>query len=104
MRENWPKLISRLPKQLTFSQAANILLLPYGTVRDNLKRHGYEHRDGRSLRWVFRKARSKVPVDTCDWTRSNVVLAKKYGVSREYIRRLREHLGIPKVGGRGIRI
>lgn len=101
MKSDWKKLIEKLPPMLTFSQAANMLLMPYTTVRLNLKRHGYKNRDGRNLRYVFRPAHSKVAWHDVDWTLSNVALSKKYRTSREYVRRMRNRLGKPFVESRG---
>lgn len=99
--QDWPKLISKLPKNLTFTQAANMLLLPYSATRKALLQHGYKFLDGRSLRWAFRTPPSCVKWGRVDWSQSNVMLAEKYQISREYVRQMRDRFNQPKVEARG---
>lgn len=101
MKADWPDMIEALPPNLTLSQAAQLLHRPYASVRHNLIRLNYPWRDGRSLRFAFGQPVSRVPWEKVNWRLSNIVIAHRYRVSRELVRRIRNRLGKPFVEARG---
>lgn len=88
------EVIRRSPKPLTISQIAQRLRVPYHSARRLVLKFRYKARDGRANgqdhRRIFHPGKA-------DWRRSNVELARKFGVSRERVRKLRERFGIAKV-------
>jgi hypothetical protein len=94
----WKSFFDTLNPGLTLTEIARRLGKPHSTIRSAALRARYAFTDGR--RYGQQPNRRFVPEDA-DWSRSNVELSRKYGVSRERIRFLRTELGHPKVGKRG---
>ena len=96
---DWKILVKALPKGLTVSEAKDIVGADFSTVRLALIRHGYKAKDGR----VGNDKSSQRVIDPkkVNWKLSNVELGRRYGVSRERFRQLREREGKPRVESRG---
>lgn len=100
-RLNSRSLIESLPPGLTIWQAAAMLRQSYSRVRNLMLRFHYLPLDGRRLRWKLAPPRTRVPWDRVNWRLSNIVLATRYRVSREIVRRMRNRLQKPFVESRG---
>lgn len=94
----WKSLIASLPPGLSFSEAAVRLCMDYQAVRNAIRRYGYKAVDGRrfspnkNIQFWYKDV---------NWQKSNVVIAREHGVSREMVRRIRKRLGHPRVESRG---
>ena len=97
---NWKAAIKTLPPGLTPREAASRLGLPYHSVRAALRLNGYRAADARTL---VQNSRRKLIPDRIKWTMSNADIARRFGVSREAVRQLRNELGKPFVESRGYR-
>lgn len=98
MKFNWKARIARLPRRLSYAQAAKRIGKPYQTVRKQLIAHRYQTINGhRTAKWRTRK----INVSAIDWRRSNVEIARDLLCSRERIRKIRLTLGKPFVESRG---
>lgn len=98
MAQNAPVKKLRLPKGLSYGEAARRLGLDYQACRKLLLEQGYRATDGRTY---AQNGKRRFPAEDADWTRSNVWLARRYGVSRNLVRMWRDRLGKPKVESRG---
>lgn len=103
MYRNAAALIDSLPPNLTVWQAAAMLRQPYARMRKMMQRTGYQALDGRKLRWRLNPIKYRVPWTKINWHLSNIVIAQRYGVSREIVRRMRKRLGMGFVESRGRR-
>lgn len=101
-RASWERLISSLPPNLSQIAAAKYLGQKATTTRYWMVKLGYKFNDGRSNCWPTkrRKKITRLPVNRVDWDLPNVVIAKRFNVSRERVRQVRDELQLPKIGGR----
>lgn len=95
---HWKQLIESLPPGLSFSEASIRLCLDYQAVRNAIRRYEYKAIDGRR---ISQNNNRKCWYDDVDWKKSNIVIAREHGVSRELVRRIRKRLGHPRVESRG---
>lgn len=104
-RLSWKLLVSTLPPGLTIAEASRRLRRPYWGTLEAIHRYGYEYSDGRRFRWsdsrLARKRGYRFNPLKADWSKSNIALAKRFGVSRERVRIVRRNLGLPFVESRG---
>lgn len=90
--------IRRLPRGLTFTEGARRLGISYQKGRRLMQRAGYPAVDGR--KYSQHAHRKFVPEDA-DWSKSNIALAREWGVTRERVRSLRAIHRKPFVESRG---
>lgn len=95
----WAMSIMMLPDGLTLTQAAKRLgkCYPYASIK--LKQHGYKILETRG---GFKGKRKLTPaiIRRIDWSKSLAALGRKYDVSRERMRQVRNEQSKPKVNGR----
>lgn len=98
----WQSVLEQLPPNLSQAEAARFLGLKHTTVRRWLILLGYQFKDGRASSWTIRRRRSQMKfiAERADWSLPNIVIAKKFKVSRERVRQVRAELGKKKVNGR----
>lgn len=92
-REDWRRAIKQLPAGLTANDAAKHIGRGYSSVLFWLRHFGYRYRDGRGSAWNHRrkiKASKVKQPSKINWTLPNVKIARKYGISRERARQLRQ--------------
>lgn len=94
--KKWKDLLRALPKGLTFIEVSRRLGMPYQRVRLAIHRHRYRASDGRRF-----CCPRKIPVESIDWSESNASIARRFGVTRERIRVLRNREKKPFVESRG---
>ena len=92
--------IKKLPKGLSYVEAARRLGHEYSSARVALKEMKYPATDGRGQSKTRRQAVLK-QFAGADWRMSNIGLALQFGVSREWVRQVREMVGAPFVEARG---
>lgn len=95
--EVWNRMISALPQGLTVEQAAKVFRRSPRVTRQRLLMAGYSPSKKRGVENLPAR------VINADWTLPNVVLARRWGLSRERVRQYRNLLGHPKVECRGKR-
>ncbi len=96
---DWKKLIRTIPRRSTYEEAAALLGQSYHMTRYWMIRFGKKaRRKNNGLRPETRRLCKKA-----DWSKSNIVIAAEFGVTRERIRQIRERIGKPKVEARGRR-
>ncbi len=83
--------IKSLPPDLSVSQVAKILRLSYARAHPLIRKAGYQFRTW----YLFQKVASH-QWDETDWSLSDAQIARDLGVSRERVRQVRQHRGIPK--------
>jgi hypothetical protein len=90
----WADLIGSLPPGLTLAAAARKLGLKYATVRHWILKCNYAYRDGRAGPWskARRMPRTIMDPDKVDWTQSNIIIARRFKISRERVRQVRNRL------------
>lgn len=102
--KQWQREISSLPKNLTLFKASRRLRVCYPYASVKLKQHGYKVLETRGGFHGTPKL-SKAVIRRINWKLPNATIAenlkrKKRKVSREWIRRIRQEQGQPKVNGR----
>lgn len=95
---NWKDLIDCLPPGLTFSEAAKRLGKDYQAVRYAIIRHGYPAADGRRFSQNASRALDPAKVD---WSLSNIEIARRLGISKQRVSKVRKQLNLPLVESRG---
>lgn len=90
---NWSAAIAQLPPRLSIRRAARALKASYNFTRLLLLRHGYAY--VKEHAWGQRERRKFNP-NRINWSKhtNNAALAKKYGMSRERVRQLRQKLSV----------
>lgn len=87
-----------LPRGLTFAEAARRLGLDYRKALYVIHKHGYPAVDGRHF---GQRSHRRLDPSRVDWKQSNIQIARRFRVSRERVRFLRERLGKAAVGKPG---
>lgn len=90
----WKNLIKSLPPNLTVAKVAQLFRRSITLTRRRLKENGYKAKEKKKYRMPQWAANA-------DWTQPNIVIARKYGLTRERVRAFRKFLGHPKVECRG---
>lgn len=90
--------IRRLPRRLTGVELSRRLGLDYQAALRLVRKTNYPMTDGR--KYSQATERKFIP-EEADWSKSNVELAKIWGVTRERVRAVRKTLKIPLVESRG---
>lgn len=93
---DWSASIAKLKPGLTISQAAKALGVGYGYTHAKLKGVYKFTRQPRTTD----HSQDKLKPKKIDWSQNNAAIARKYGVSREWVRRKRMKEGKGKVSGR----
>lgn len=90
---DWSDSIAKLKPGLTIAQAAKHLGVGYGYTHAKLKGSYKFTRQPRTTD----HSQDKLKPNRIDWTQNNAAIARKYGVSREWVRRKRVEAGKAKV-------
>lgn len=80
-----PERIKRLPKGLSFTQAARRLRTPYANTLRILHRVKYPAVDGRTHSQDFRRILDPAKVD---WRKSKLAIARELGISRQRVHKV----------------
>lgn len=87
-------LIGKVPPGLTVSEVASRLSLSYHQARYRMLKAGYRAKDGRETGQHNHRKFNPKPHE---WRLKNADLARRYGVSRERVRKVRELRGIKRL-------
>lgn len=93
-RELWTSLIKTLPLNLTAEEAAKIFRRSVTLTRRRLIENGYNIKNAR-------KNKRAEWISKANWSLANIVIARKFKISRERVRKVRKNLGKPFVESRG---
>lgn len=92
---DWRAAIAKIKPGLTIAQAAKALGVGYGYAHSKLKG---VYRFTRQPRTTDH-SQDKIKPNRIDWSQNNAAIAKKYGVSREWVRRKRIKASMVNVNG-----
>src|SRR5512139_1941873 len=94
-RDQWQSQFSKLPPNLTLRQVGHHFKIPYRLAAKWARRLGYAERSGYDALWTAQRRRQfqRVPWTQVPWDLTNVEIARRFGVSREIVRRRRMEYG-----------
>lgn len=94
-RKQWKLGIKSAPEGLTIAQLSKHLNQSYKQTQHWAARFKYNRQSGHLALWTAQRRREfrRVPWDRVPWQLANVVIARKYNVSREIVRRRRKEYG-----------
>lgn len=94
----WRIAVDRLAAGLSISEMSRRLGVSYQIARRIAIAYKYPVADARKF---GQSARRKIVPEEIDWTMSNIAIARKFNISRQRVKVVRDKLGIPMIEARG---
>lgn len=91
-RAEWQSLFASTPPQLTLKALARRIGKNYRPTAAWARKLGYAKANANRILWTRQRRRefSRIPWDRVPWRMNNSDIARKYGISREIVRRRRK--------------